>query len=1037
MNFVLVKPRSLKTRVTGIALLVFLAGFLSLSLYVTWELRRDLQKQMGAQQLSIVTLLAEQIDDELEQRMAMLQRVARDVTPSQLARPADLQALLEQRPVLHSFFNGGVIAYLPTGVAVAEVPLSAGRVGVNYMDIDTIAAALKEGRSTFGRPVMGKKLSAPEFGVTVPIRDARGTVVGALRGVVNLALPNFLDRIFENRYGKTGGYILVAPAHRLVVTATDKHLALRDLPANAVDPLVNRFMDGFEGSGVATNLAGVEVLVSARRIPIASWYIAGALPTTEAFEAIRNLQKRMALVTGAFALLVTGLAWWSIRRVLDPVLSASKTLAKVVGVSEHAQPAALKHGDELSEVLQTTTQLVRTLEQRDAALRASETVFRGIFENSGTGIAQTDVDGQVIRFNEAFRAMLGYDADALLAMRYTDFTHMDALSPEATLFNEMLAGQRTHYRLIKRYLPRDGRLLWVDISVSADRDAQGTVTSLIAVVTDVTDSQQIRALRTSEAFQQAILNALPAEVAVVDPQGVIRAVNGTWVRFAQDNADAKGYSPTRSGVGASYLMAAMAGAAQGAAMAQEAVEGIRAVMERRQPGFSLVYACHAPHQPRWFTMYVLPLVAGADEGVVITHTDITELKLTEQALLVARDEAERANRAKSNFLASMSHELRTPLNSILGFAQIMKYDATLPQAHMDNVQEILGAGHYLLQLINEILDLAKIESGRTALAMEPVEVGTVVHECLHLVAGAADTRHIALAYEPLPGAALRADRTRLRQVLLNLLSNAIKYNAVGGSVRVQLQEATPGCLRVVVQDTGAGIAAERLGELFLPFSRLGAEGSGIEGTGIGLSIARRLAEMMGGTVGVESTVGVGSRFWIELTRETLPDPVTVPGPETMRVSAAAADPANVLLADEAPVPDPDGAPRRVLYIEDNLVNLRLVAKILARRPHIEVITAETPAQGIALALAHHPDLILLDINMPGMDGFAVLQVLKSDPGLAGIPVVAVTANAMASDIERGRAAGFSDYLTKPLDVLRFNAVVDHWLSAGVATPSPR
>lgn len=252
-------------------------------------------------------------------------------------------------------------------------------------------------------------------------------------------------------------------------------------------------------------------------------------------------------------------------------------------------------------------------------------------------------------------------------------------------------------------------------------------------------------------------------------------------------------------------------------------------------------------------------------------------------------------------------------------------------------------------------------------------------------------------------------------------------------MKVQLQEVIPGCLRVVVQDTGAGIAAERLGELFLPFSRLGAEGSGIEGTGIGLSIARRIAGMMGGTVGVESKVGVGSRFWIELVRETLPDPVTGPGPDPNTAWPTVNGPAVV----DALVPGAEAAPCRILCIEDNLVNLRLVVKILSRRPHIEVLAAETPAQGIALALAHRPALILLDINMPGMDGFAVLEVLKADPRLAGIPVVAVSANAMASDIERGRVAGFSDYLTKPLDVRRFHAVVDHWLSAGVAMPMSR
>jgi PAS domain S-box-containing protein len=798
--------------------------------------------------------------------------------------------------------------------------------------------------------------------------------------------------------------------------------------------LVNRFIAGYEGSGIATNLSGVEVLASAKRIPVASWYIGTTLPTAEVFVPIRTLQQRMLFATAIFALLVAGLTWWLMRRALNPVLSASKALAKVVAESGHVQSARPQRGDELSEILNTSAHLLKTLEQRDTALSASETVFRSIFENANTGIAQTDLTGRVIRFNEAFRAMLGYDAEALMAMRYTDFTHTDNLPMEATLFHEMLAGQRTQYRMTKRYLPSDGRLLWVDISAAAVRGANGTIESLIAVVADVTNSQQVQALRASEAFQQAILNALPTEVAVLDPQGVIRAVNRPWERFAANNATVHGNPVAHSGVGTNYLTASLHGAAQGAPMAREAVDGIRAVMRREQPGFSVVYACHAPHQPRWFNMHVLPLGTRADEGILITHTDITELKLTEEALVVSRDEAQRANRAKSNFLTSMSHELRTPLNSILGFAQLMDYDATLPQAHKDNVQEILGAGRHLLQLINEILDLARVESGRSALDMEPVEVDTVVQECLHLVATAADVRQIALTYEPLPGEAVRADRTRLRQVLLNLLSNAIKYNVVGGSVQVRVLSVDHQTLRLVVQDTGAGIAAERLGELFQPFSRLGAEGTGIEGTGIGLSIARRLAEMMGGTVGVESEVGVGSRFWIELARDALADPVTRPMPEFEMAGPLGAVPGNDPHTGGTPVAATATVQHSVLYIEDNLVNLRLVAKILARKPHIEVLTAQTPALGIAMALKHRPALILLDINMPGMDGFAVLEVLQSDPALTGIPVVAVSANAMASDIERGRVAGFADYLTKPLDVGRFNGVIDHWLAVDGLVP---
>ncbi|MGK2952043.1 MAG: PAS domain-containing protein [Thiobacillus sp.] len=397
-----------------------------------------------------------------------------------------------------------------------------------------------------------------------------------------------------------------------------------------------------------------------------------------------------------------------------------------------------------------------------------------------------------------------------------------------------------------------------------------------------------------------------------------------------------------------------------------------------------------------------------------TVQDITEQVETEQALIAARDEADRANKAKSEFLSSMSHELRTPMNAVLGFGQLMEYDDTLPGEHLDSVREILKAGYHLLELINEVLDLAKVESGQIDLSLEPVEVCPIVDECLGLVGPLADKRNIQLTHLGLAGAMVRADRTRLKQALLNLLANAIKYNREGGIVRLDVRPEGKDRLRIRVMDTGPGIPARRLVELFQPFNRLDAEGSDIEGTGIGLTITQRIVEMMGGAVGVESEVGIGSTFWIELPLESMAD-------DACDHEGAAGNGAT-------PGQHMDALQHIVLYIEDNPTNIKLVAQILGRYKHIHLLTAHSPEIGIELALARQPELILLDINMPGMDGYQVLEVFKADARLKTIPVVAVTANAMARDIERGKAAGFADYLTKPLDVERFHAVVDACLA---------
>jgi len=368
-------------------------------------------------------------------------------------------------------------------------------------------------------------------------------------------------------------------------------------------------------------------------------------------------------------------------------------------------------------------------------------------------------------------------------------------------------------------------------------------------------------------------------------------------------------------------------------------------------------------------------------------------------LALAKEEAERANQAKSDFLSSMSHELRTPMNAILGFAQMLEYDINLNADQQDNVQEILKAGNHLLELINEVLDLAKIESGKTDMSMEDVRLSSLLSECGDLIKPLAQARDIALAIQVPSEWAVRADRTKLKQALINLLSNAVKYNRWAGEIAVTVAADAQDTLRIDVQDTGEGIAAEQMEKLFQPFSRLGSQSSQVQGTGIGLTITRRLVELMGGHVGVHSKPGEGSTFWI-----TLPHVHCVELQED---------------AIEVPYKTQPLALERsyhVLSVDDHATNLRLIETILARRPNVRVTSALTPEQGIEFALADRPDLILLDINMPDMDGYQVLGILKADPRLRSVPIVALTANAMARDVERGLQAGFAQYLTKPVDV---------------------
>jgi PAS domain S-box-containing protein len=386
--------------------------------------------------------------------------------------------------------------------------------------------------------------------------------------------------------------------------------------------------------------------------------------------------------------------------------------------------------------------------------------------------------------------------------------------------------------------------------------------------------------------------------------------------------------------------------------------------------------------------------------------DITDRKRADDEVRSARIEAERANRAKTDFLSRMSHELRTPLNAILGFSQLLEMDELTADQHQ-NVGYIGQAGRHLLQLINEVLDISRIESGQMSMSREPVAVAEVVGELAAIVRPLAKARSISLDVQPAMGPlTVMADRQRLNQVLLNLLSNAVKYNRDGGFIRVEVLQAGEGRSRIVVTDTGYGIKPEYADRLFRPFDRLGAEQSTVEGTGMGLAVSKALAEAMGGRLGMSTTLDVGSSFWIELDH-----------------CDSHADGYDVAVADG----DAEAAPTSlvILHIEDNASNVRLVERIVARRRGINVLSAPQGRLGIELARQHRPGLILLDLHLPDMPGLEVLRLLMAYPETRDIPVVVLSADRTGSRPAQAIDAGAHGFLGKPLDVTEFLALVDH------------
>jgi PAS domain S-box-containing protein len=542
------------------------------------------------------------------------------------------------------------------------------------------------------------------------------------------------------------------------------------------------------------------------------------------------------------------------------------------------------------------------------------------------------------------------------------------------------------------------------------RDAATGLRCVALLSRDVTDEEHAtRAMRESEAQQRALLEAFPGHIAAIDSDYRFTFVNARYAALLdRPPEDIVGRS-VREVLGEDRYRLTQH-------EVDRALSGVSVRIERHfapqpgRPGLDLEVT-HVPGPPQ-------------ADGRRICYgfgIDVTARRQAEGALIAARDEAERANRAKSQFLAQMSHELRTPLNAIIGFAQLLQTDPELGLGEREHghLREIVGGGRHLLSLINELLDFGRIDSGHLVVEDVPVPLAALFDECLGLVRGLAVQRGLRLLPAPETGvrAKLRGDRMRVKQVLLNLLGNAVKYNRPGGEIELACRR-TGDFWRIEVRDGGHGLSAAQCARLFQPFERLDAAGSGIEGTGIGLALARRLVEAMGGEIGVDSTPGVGSRFWCTL-------PYTDGN-------------ASSTLPQALPAPD-DGAvasTRRVLYIEDNPVNIVLMEAMLARLPDVQLQCVDHPAEGLVQAQRDPPALVLLDIQLPEMDGFAVFARLRAHPATQHVPVVAVSADGSSASIDAALATGFSAYLSKPLELDALLSTVQRLLhSAHVKTRS--
>lgn len=683
---------------------------------------------------------------------------------------------------------------------------------------------------------------------------------------------------------------------------------------------------------------------------------------------------------------------------------------------------------ETQHLLEVQERTNSQLQQVNQTLRASEAKLSVTLNSIGDAVIATDVNARVTLLNPVAEQLTGWTQKQAMGRPVSEVFHILSKSsrqrttvPVAkALAHGTIQGLANHTVLVAR----SGVECDIADSCAPIRDANGVITGAVLVFRDVSKDYAVQQeLRDSAGLIQAILNTVvDGLITVSASSGIVEQVNPAielLFGYSRSELTGKNLSLLIPELGQNHRNLSLAH--YGASSDEHAAGLGREVTGRRKDGSTFPLAIAVSEMTlrgqRYFTGVLRDITTRKQFEVERARLDqVMQNKNVE--LENARNVADRANQAKSEFLSNMSHELRSPLNAVLGFAQLLEIGTPAPTATQSaSVSQIVKAGWYLLELIDEILDLALIESGRLSLSLESTPLREVLLDCQAMIAPQAEQTGIQVTFAEVASSCfVNADRTRLKQVLVNLLSNAIKYNRPNGTAEVTCSVLSSGRVRISVRDTGEGLTPQKMAQLFQPFNRLGQEAGAEQGTGIGLVVSRRLVELMGGEIGVTSNLGVGSVFWFEMNAASAPK---LASDDQVALTAAAP-----LLPAQIPL-------RTLLYVEDNPANMALVEQLMALRPKIRLLGAPDATRGIELARAHQPDLILMDINLPGISGLQALAILRADPSTCNIPVLALSANAMPRDIENGLAAGFDRYLTKPIRLSEFMDALDEGIGNAV------
>lgn len=973
MNYNIKRCWSLKSKLIIFTSVVFLISIWSLALFASRMLNEEMEQITAKQQFSTASFMAEAINEALETRLKSLEKIASEISPALLTNTVALQELLEQRPLLQILFNSGVFATGTDGTAIADVPLSAGRIGVNYMDRSSISVPIKEGKSIIGRPAMGKKLGAPIFSISVPIRDNQGKAIGVLAGTINLNKPSFLDELTNNHYGKTGGYLLVAPQHRLIVTATDKRLVMAPVSPPGTDKLIDRFIQGYEGSGILVNPVGVEVLASAKRIPVAGWYVAASLPTAEAFAPIHTLKNRFILFSLFLTLIACGFIFWMLKRLLSPMVATVAAISAMTASNQQLQPLAIARNDELGTLIGAFNHLLESLALRDEELRESEERFRVAQELSPDGFIifhpERDANGKVVDFtwvyeNAATARMNGADPKEIIGRRLLETFPLN----EGTNF---MAAYRQVAETGKSAIVEDSYQGETIVSRTWFRTAVVRTGEDIAVlVQDITARKQAEAaLRESKERLVAVMDNLCEGIIMADDQGRViywnpaalamfgyASMDDCQLKLAEfaDTFEVRLLSEDRSLPVEDWPMSRV--------LRGEVLHDWEVRLRRLDQGWEKIIS---------YSGWLICSISG-ERFVFVSTSDITDRRRAEEERQQLDMQLHHAQKMESLGVLSggIAHDFNNILAIIIGYCALTKMDYETAE---NNITEIEKASERAAGLCRQMLDYA----GKAQLTKTQVNMWMLVDEMVTMLKSTLPQNALIKPDLSAKIPIISGDASQLRQIVMNLIINASE--AIGkehGEIQVSLTKTTviagqsdkdhkgisipPGkyvCLEVT--DNGCGMDEATKWRIFEPFYT-----TKFTGRGLGMSAVLGIINSHGGALQLFSQLGQGTTFKVYL-------PVQI-GDSSRDENPKLSDPSA-----------PWQGSGTILLVEDE-EQVRLIAKILLKKFGFTVLEAVNGEEALKLYSENAADitLVVTDMGMPVMDGYELfIELKKMNPQL--------------------------------------------------------